>query len=254
MPEALVSIGVAAALGPDTIAAIAPAVESAGFHALWVNDTPGADALAALAAAAAVTDRLTLATGVVPMDRRPPESIADAVRALPQDRLVLGIGSGAARSGVLALMRESVRRLREVTSARVLIGALGPRMRRLGAAEADGVLLSWLTPEAAKAQAAEAHAAGPAAQASLYVRAALDPDAVQRLEEEAGRYGGFPQYRANFERLGIAPGATVLRPDDFGRGIREYRSAVDEVVLRAIVAEDDVAAYTRFIETAASSV
>lgn len=254
MPEAHVSIGVAAALGPDAIAALAPAVESAGFHALWVNDTPGADSLAALAAAAAVTDRLTLATGVVPMDRRPPESIADAVRALPQDRLVLGIGSGGVRSGALALMRDAVGRLREVTSARVLIGALGPRMRRLGAAEADGVLLSWLTPEAATAQAGEARAVGADAHVALYVRAALDPDAVQRLEEEAGRYGAIPQYKANFERLGIAPGATVLRPDDFGSGIRDYRSAVDEVVLRAIVPEDDVDAYARFIETAASSV
>ena len=84
---ASVSIGVAGALGPAAIASIAVAVEAAGFHALWVNDTPGADSLAAIGAAAAATDRLVLATGVVPVDRRPAAEILAAARDLGADVL-----------------------------------------------------------------------------------------------------------------------------------------------------------------------
>ena len=84
----VVSVGVAGALGPEAIARIAAAVEQAGFHALWVNDTPHGDSIAALSAAAAATERLTLATGVIPLDRRPPGEVAEAIRAagLPESK------------------------------------------------------------------------------------------------------------------------------------------------------------------------
>src|SRR5690606_1702741 len=154
---ALVSIGVAGAIGPETIARIAPAVEAAGFHALWVNDTPDGDALAGIAAAARVTATLTLGTGVIPVDRRSVAEIVHAARHLPQDRLGLGMGSGTARTGALSRTRQAVAELREHTSARVLVGALGPKMRTLATRDADGPLLSWLTPAAARVQAAEAH-------------------------------------------------------------------------------------------------
>jgi alkanesulfonate monooxygenase SsuD/methylene tetrahydromethanopterin reductase-like flavin-dependent oxidoreductase (luciferase family) len=250
---ALVSIGVAGALGPDAIARIAPAVEAAGFHALWVNDTPGGDSLAALAAAARTTATLTLATGVIPVDRRPAAEIARAARHLPHDRLVLGIGSGHARSGALARVREAIAQLREHTRAQILVGALGPKMRALAARDADGPLLSWLTPAAARTQAAEAHREGTHPHVALYVRAALDPAATARLEEETHRYAGLSNYAANFSRLGIAAADTVLTPDGFATGIRDYRDAVDEVVLRAITPGDDVADYAAFIAQAAGA-
>ncbi|HET8927271.1 MAG TPA: LLM class flavin-dependent oxidoreductase [Microbacterium sp.] len=250
---ALVSIGVAGALGPDAIAKIAPAAEAAGFHALWVNDTPGGDSLAALAAAARTTATLTLATGVIPVDRRPAAEIARAARHLPHDRLVLGIGSGHARSGALARVREAVAELREHTRARVLVGALGPKMRELAARDADGPLLSWLTPAAARVQSGEAHLDNADVHVALYVRAAVDPAATARLKDETGRYAGFPNYAANFARLDISAADTVLTPDGFTTGIRDYRSAVDEVVLRAITPDDEVADYAAFIEQAAGA-
>jgi len=249
MTSGLVSLGVAGALGPDAIARIAPAAEAAGFHALWVNDTPGGDSLAALAAAAEVTRSLTLATGVIPLDRRPAGGIVEAVRGLPQDRVVLCVGSGGARAGALALVRDAAAELRAATSARILVGALGPRMRALAASDADGPLLSWLTPDIAAAQAAEARAAGGAAV--LYVRTAPEPDAQERLAGEAARYASYPNYAANFARLGIAAADTVLGPDAFAAGLARYRAAVDEVVLRAITPTDDVDAYLRFIAQAA---
>ncbi len=246
-----VSIGVAGMLGPEAIGRIARAVEDAGFHALWVNDAPGGDSLAALSVAAVRTESLVLATGVVPLDRRPPAEILRAARALPADRLVLGVGSGGTRTGALALVRDGVAELRAGTDARILVGALGPRMRALAASVADGPLLSWLTPEIAAEQSAEAHASAPETHVALYVRTALDAAATTRLDAECRRYGTVPNYVANFERLGIHADDAVIRPDAPHELLDRYRAAVDEVVLRAITPDDDVDAYLRFVEEAA---
>nr|WP_205834823.1 LLM class flavin-dependent oxidoreductase [Microbacterium sp. CFH 90308] len=247
------SIGIAAAAGPELAARIAPLLERAELHALWVNDTPGHDSLAVLAAAARVTERLVLATGVIPVDRRPPAEVLARVDelGLPVDRLVLGIGSGAGAAGSLARVSAALTTMRAtVRSERpgVVVGALGPRMRRLGAEASDGLLLSWLTPDRARAQTDDAHRLEPAAHVALYVRAASDPAARARLAAEAERYAGYPSYAANFTRLGIAARDTVIGPDRVGDGIRHYRDSADEVVLRAIVADETPEDYERFVE------
>lgn len=248
LPAAL-SLGLAGALGPDLIAAMAPAAEEAGFATLWVNDTPGGDAVAALAAAAQVTDRIGLATGVVPLDRRPPDALVSALQAadLPAERLTVGIGSGSARTHQLALVERGIEALRSgVPRARVVVGALGPRMRRLATSVADGQLLNWLTPEAAAAQRE------PGASTILYVRTALDAAARPRLLAEADAYGGYPAYAANFARLGFAARDTVITSLGDAARVTAYRAAVDEVVLRAIVDEDDAARYLAFIRNAST--
>lgn len=256
MAEGVVSIGVAATLGPELVARLAPEVERAGFHALWVNDTPGADALAALRAAAAVTDRLVLATGVLPVDRRGVDDILSAADGIPEDRLVLGIGSGSARAGALALVRDTARALRERTAARMVVGALGPRMRRLAAADADGALLSWLPPEVAAAQADRIHAENLDAWVALYVRTSADDGGRARRDAEAARYATYPAYAANFARLSVDPAETVLPlPGDDGirPGLARYREAVDEVVLRAKTASDAFDDLVAFVDSAAAA-
>jgi len=255
MTQAQLSLGVAGTLGPARVARIAAAAEGAGFHALWVNDTPSGDAIAALAAAALATTTLGLSTGVLPVDRRPAAEIVRAVRdgGIPEGRLTLGIGSGGARVGALAMVRDAATVLRDELSARVLVGALGPRMRRLAATDADGPLLSWLTPDAAAGQAAEAHALAPHTHVALYVRTAVDPAASGRLHEEADRYGSYPAYAANFDRLGVGARQTILDADGFASGIGAYRAAVDEVVLRAIPVGDEVDDYVRFMDAVAEA-
>lgn len=245
---AVLSVGVAAAVGAGLAERLAPQVEAAGLHALWVNDVPGHDALEVLAAAARTTERLVLATGVLPVDRRAPGEILARVDALglPPDRLILGIGSGAGASGALARVTDAAAALRAATTARVVVGALGPKMRRAGAEASDGLLLSWLTPEVATAQAAQARAIAPA-HIALYVRAALDPAAAGRLADETRRYAGYPAYEANFARLRIAPEDTTIGPDAAAERIASYRGAVDEVVLRAITAADTPADFERFV-------
>jgi alkanesulfonate monooxygenase SsuD/methylene tetrahydromethanopterin reductase-like flavin-dependent oxidoreductase (luciferase family) len=249
-----VSIGVAAAIGPELVAWLAPAIEEAGFHALWVNDIPGADALAVLEAAAAATTHLTLATGILPVDRRAASRIAEAVaaRGLPQERLIIGIGSGVAKSGALQLVTDAVAELRNSLSARVVVGALGPRMRRRAVEVSDGVLLSWLTPEIAREQAAEARASASDAHVALYARTALALAARERLDTEMWRYAAIPSYAANFARAGMDADETVL---DVGtqlvsQRLEQYRDAVDEVVLRAITPADSIEDYISFIDEA----
>jgi alkanesulfonate monooxygenase SsuD/methylene tetrahydromethanopterin reductase-like flavin-dependent oxidoreductase (luciferase family) len=250
--HAAVSIGIAASIGPELAAQLAPLVEAAGFHALWVNDTPGADALAVLEAAARTTNRLILATGVLPVDRRAAADIASQVleRRLPQDRLMLGIGSGQAKSGALELVRDAASELRAGLDATIVVGALGPKMRSLAVSRSDGVLLSWLNPAAAVDQAAEAHATTPSAHVALYVRAAFDPAARDRLREETTRYARFPAYAANFARLGVDPHDTVLDAQvlDLAARLKDYRRGANEIVLRAITVADTLDDYRRFLE------
>ncbi|MGP3536350.1 LLM class flavin-dependent oxidoreductase [Microbacterium sp. RD1] len=251
-----ISVGVAGALGAELIGRLAPEIEAAGFHALWVNDTPDGDAVAALAAAARTTGRLMLATGVVPVDRRAPEQLGRDVAAagIPPERLLLGIGSGAAPQGSLARVRHAIEHLRATSSARIVVGALGPRMRRLGAERADGLVLNWLPPEVAAEQTREAHAVSGAAHVALYVRTALDPAAGALLEREAARYASIPTYAANFARLGVPASATTLPdPASIAARLPEYERVVDEVVLRAVVAGSDLSSYRSFVAGAAQA-
>lgn len=250
----VVSLGVAGALGPAAIAAIAAEAEECGFAALWVNDTPGADALDGLAAAARATERIGLATGVVPVDRRAAHVILDDIDRLdvPRERLTLGIGSGSLRSGALDAVATASARLKAAGLPQVVVGALGPRMRRVAVDGADGALLSWLTPQAAAAQSAELHRRRPDTRVALYVRTAVDDAALPRLARETAAYAGMGAYPAHFARLGVDPADTTLRG---GGEVRDrlpaYVGAVDEVVLRAIVADDTVEAYRSFARATA---
>lgn len=254
MTRGAVSLGLAGSLGPDAIARIAPAVESAGFHTLWINDTPDGDALAALAAASRVTGRLGLATGVVPVDRRPAAAIASDVASLglPLDRLTLGIGSGVAKEGALARIRDAIGVLHDAGVPRVLVGALGPKMRRTGAERAEGVLLNWVPPKEAGVQAEQLRAIALGTHVAVYVRTAIVPSARKRLDAETARYASFPNYAANFERMGVDAADTTIRDiAELGHAVTAYTSAVDEVVLRAVVPDETVEAYVDFAERTA---
>ena len=235
-----ISIGLPGATPHPVIEALAPQIEAAGFRGLWLNDTPDGDSLAGLLAAARVTSTLALGTGVIPLDRRPAPNILAALGGLPVDRLSVGIGTGAAKHG-LALVEQSVAELRAGTGAAIIVGALGPRMRALAARVGDGVLLNWLTPEAAAAQRS---ALVEPVTTILYARTALDPDALPALEAEAARYGSYPAYAANFERIGASPLQTTITDR---AGIRRYLGAVDELVLRVVTREQTLGAYEEFL-------
>ena len=247
--HAAVSIGLIGTTGADVIRALAPRIERLGYSTLWINDVPGGDSLDGLRVAALASEELGLATGVIPLDRRPADTLH--LHGLPTDRMTLGIGSGRAPHP-LALVRTGIETLRSATDAAIVVGALGPKMRRLAAERADGVLLNWLTPQAAADADAELRTAAsasvaPALRAVLYVRTITAPDARPVLEREAERYETVPTYAANFERLGIhAIDATVTD----AAGLAAF-DVVDEVVLRAITPTNSLDELERFVEEAA---
>ncbi len=256
-----VSIGVPGALGPEAVRRLAPRIEAAGFAGIWLNDSPEGDSLAGLAAAAEVTTHLRLASGVIPVDRRPGPAIIDDLRrtGVPETRLTLGIGSGQLRAGAISAVAEAVTVLRERSRAAVVVGALGPRMRRLGAEQAHGILLSWLSPGVAANQAEEARTAGRAAQGeapriALYARTIVDDAARPVLEREAAQYASYPAYAANFRRLGIEPTDATLPPADGGlaAGVAAYRASLDELVLRAITPTGSLDDLLAFVDRAAA--
>jgi alkanesulfonate monooxygenase SsuD/methylene tetrahydromethanopterin reductase-like flavin-dependent oxidoreductase (luciferase family) len=244
--RAAVSIGLTGVTDVATLQALAPRIEGLGFHALWINDVPGGDSLAGLRVAAEVTERLGLATGVIPLDRRPAASLDLA--GLPAERTTIGIGSGRA-AHPLAVVEAGVATLRSMTDAAIAVGALGPRMRRLAAEQADAVLLNWLTPAAAAGAMAELRRdAGPrVVRGVLYVRTIAEDAARGALDREVARYDGVPTYAANFARLGMrAIDATVADADALARF-----DAVDEVVLRAITPGGSLTELERFVEETA---
>ena len=119
---------------------------------------------------------------------------------------------------------------------------------------AEGVLLNWVPPSDAHAQAGALHTIAPAAHVAVYVRTAIVSAARARLDAETARYASFPNYAANFERMGVDAADTTIRDvTELGDALEAYTAAADEVVLRAIVPEDTVEAYVEFARRTAPS-
>jgi alkanesulfonate monooxygenase SsuD/methylene tetrahydromethanopterin reductase-like flavin-dependent oxidoreductase (luciferase family) len=176
--------------------------------------------------------------------------------ALPLDRLLLGVGSPNPNS--LGRVRDGVAAIRSQVKTRIIVAALGPKMCRLAGEIADGVLFNWLTPEHARLSAGLVREGAKAAGRTTptlyaYVRLALGPKAVEKLAEEGGRYAAIPAYGANFERMGVKPVDTCIAAQNASEvppALAKWQGAVDEVVLRAITAEDTVEENTALLRAA----
>jgi len=113
----------------------------------------------------------------------------------------------------------------------VWLGALGDGMIRLAGEVADGVLLNWCTPErvtrAARLVRETAERAGrdPAALTiAVYVRACLgleEPVAMKALREMTGLYASFPNYRRQFEMMGLGNEASLAAKAFAGGRLQE---------------------------------
>ncbi|MBA3450105.1 MAG: LLM class flavin-dependent oxidoreductase [Chloroflexia bacterium] len=252
--------GVAGALPLEIIRTLAPAAEAAGYSTFWVNDTPQGDGLAALRAAAEVTSDIRLGVGVIPLDRQPADVIARRVAELelPQERLLVGIGSGTPKGG-LTRVWEGANVLEASVDAPVVVGALGPNMCAMAGGSADGVLLNWLTadyvaPSAAIVDEAAREAGRPRPLILGYVRTVFGSGAREAFAEEAGRYGSYPAYAANFTRMGTPAGETAVIGDtreDIQTGLAKFTGELDETVVRAITGEESEKAYLALLHAAA---
>lgn len=254
--------GIAAAVNRDVTREIAAEAERLGYSSFWVNDTDGADGLAALAAAAEVTSTIGLGVGVIPLDRRPGATIAADIELLgvPRERLLLGVGSGRDPKG-LDVVRAGTAVLHEKVTSPVIVAALGPNMCALAGEVAEGVLFNWLTPEFAARSGAwvldAAEKAGrPRPRLMAYVRCALLPEADARLREEAERYTSIGHYGEHFIRMGTSAYDTCVSGPDAATlqaGIKRHEAVLDETVVRAITADDSAASILPLLRACAPS-
>ena len=247
-----------AASSPEIIRASAREAETLGYSSFWVNHPGATDGLVSLSHAAGETRRIELGIGVIPLHTRGPDSIVEGVRAtrLPLERLLLGVGSPNPKS--LARVREGVAALRSQLKTRIVVAALGPKMCRLAGEVADGVLFNWLTPAHARLSAGWVREGAEAAGRKTptlcaYVRVALGVKAIERFAEEGARYASIPAYGAHFDRMGVKPietGVAAQKPEEIARGLTAWQGAVDEVVVRAITAEDTLAQHVELVRAA----
>src|SRR3954453_851265 len=187
--------GVSALIDRDFIPELAATAERHGYHSFWVNDVEGANGLEQLARAQTATTSIRLGVGVLPVDRWSNDEVNKMMSRLhlDPDRVTLGIGAGTLHQGSLEAVRSLAVELEASSSARVLIGALGPKMCALAGEVADGVLLNWVIPSVAKETGdltiAAASAAGRSKpEVTAYVRTAASPDAADRLDRESASY------------------------------------------------------------------
>jgi probable F420-dependent oxidoreductase len=172
-------------LSPQDYLDLASLADDGGYESLWMTEGAGRDALTLLTSIAMATEKLNVATGILPIYGRTPvitAMSASGLAAVSGGRFILGLGVGN-RSSVesahgipfrrpLTRLRETitiVRRLldgeqvtfkgKEFQVAGVSLGAagpagrvpiyiaaLGPQMLELAGEMADGVLLSWAPP------------------------------------------------------------------------------------------------------------
>lgn len=194
-------IGISEDLTVATQQRLAREVERAGFASLWTNEARGRDALLLCQAWAAVTDRLRVGVGVVPLWTRSAAQLAMAAATLQEasdGRFLLGLGvshpatmspwHGAEYRRPLTAASETLEVLSTladgdtsdlagevVRSQRfqlgihptppptpVFLAAMGPKMLALAGRRADGVLLNWASAEEVRRAGEQVRAAAAA--------------------------------------------------------------------------------------------
>ena len=87
-----------------------------------------------------------------------------------------------------------------------------------------------------------------------YVRTVFGPGAREVFAQEAGRYGGYPAYAANFARMGTPAEATAVIGDtaaEIQDGLASFTGELDETVVRAITGAESADAYMALLKAAA---
>lgn len=203
--------------------------EGHGFGHVFVPDVRGAavtarDAFCALAALFEATTTVRGGVGVAAVIFHEPTSLARLAGTLAEQsggRFILGMGvshrEAAAGSGArypsspLGEMRRWAEHMGRAsagdglpfgTGFPILIGALGPKMLALGARDADGVVLNWLTPDHARTTVQQVRDAAPAGASPLtvlYVRIS-PPEAALT---DARNYDALANYHQHFVAQGL---------------------------------------------------
>ena len=225
MRERGIALGQELGLGPAERDALVARARATGYASAWTNAREARDPFDACARW--TRDGLTAGISVVPLDAWDAGDLARAASdtARKAAGFILGVGSGRAGKGALALVRDRVAMLRrEAPGIPIYIGALGPRMLRLAGEVADGAALNWCNTERI---AWSRERVGEGAR-----RAGRDPKAIRMVEyirvcvddDEAAARSAL-----TVAMLGYAL-AGPRRPKDRGYRIHFTRMGFDDVL------------------------
>lgn len=250
------------------------ALGSLGYRAVWVPEgSSSRDIFAHLSLLGAVTERITVCSGIANITARAPEVMAAGARTLADafgERVVLGIGvgheysteaRGYAWERPLARMRAYLDRMDEApwyapgseVGVRRLLAALGDGMLRLSAERALGAH-TYFVPVAHTARAREVLGAEPVLAVELTAVLETDPQRARAVARDwTSGYLELTNYARNLERMGfeqaeLADGgsdrlvdATVAWGDEraIAARVREHREAGADHVCVQFVNGDD---------------
>ena len=244
-------------------------VEDLGLDELWVGDEgPARDPFAVLAAAAVVTDRIRLATGITnPYVRHPGVAAASmlTIHELSGGRAVLGVGAGGHMSLSPFGLQPSrpvdrVREFLDIARAAatgtpaagcspsdvavdeagggaplpLFVGARGPRLNRLASERADGAFVAGMPPFRYSAVVGWARSVRPI-NIALYPSVAFTEKAVERHRPEMiwALLDTPPPIR---EELGLDGDAVRAAAEAIRAGDPEpARALVDDTVLEQVM-------------------
>lgn len=198
--------------------------------------------------------------GVLPLTKISAIDIVSQIRdlKLPEDRLLLGVGSSRA-PGALAEVRAAVEFIRAETVVTVVTAAVGPKMTELAGEISDVVLFTWwVAPEVERSRSYLEVGAGrgdrPVPVIASYIRCALVPDAAEAVAERAAAYAAIPRYAKAFARAGIDAMDTVVTGScaaDLAPGIAREEGVLDLPIIRAITANESFSSFEPLIAAAA---
>ena len=248
--------------------------EQAGFQSVWIANIFGMDAMTLAAIGGSRTSRIEIGTAVVPTHSRHPLYAAQqalTTQAACGGRFALGLGPshkvvienmlGLSYAHPARHVEEYLRVVTDLTRTgktsfagehyrvngslkvscgsppQVLIGALGPRMRRIAGAIADGTI-TWMTGRrtlaeqvvpGVRAAAREEGRPEPRIVAGFPVVLTNDPaGAREAAGKQLSLYGTLPSYRAMLDAEGAAgPGDLAIAGDaaEIERAIRGFADA-----------------------------
>ena len=144
MTERGIALGQELGLGPAERDALVARARDAGYSSAWTNARGTPEPFDACVRWS--RDGMTAGISVVPLDAWDAGELARVATATARQArgFVLGLGSGQAAAGALALVRDRVATLRRMAPGiPIYVGALGPRMLRLAGEIADGAALNW---------------------------------------------------------------------------------------------------------------
>jgi F420-dependent oxidoreductase-like protein len=276
-----------------------------GYDSVYATHIAGRDSLTVLMAYAARSERIRLGTGVVPIFSRTPATMAQTAATIDEfsgGRMVLGIGvshrvtvenwHGAKIEKPVTQMREYALAVRailrgedppegEFFSTRfrfmgieprpelpIKIAALSPRMLRLAAEIADGVML-WLcgptyirdviVPELQAArEAAGKNMDGFDVVAAVPVALTDDPEAARAaMRQNLIPYASLPFYRAMLERSGFGEDLAAFDAGMAEGDVERAKAGISDRMLQELsgigTADEVRAGVQRYLDAGTSS-